>query len=66
MPDYDMEVTPERAEKIKQALIRQYEDQFNVEVIGYTEIKKETEDAPAQTGEGGQALYKKDLEVDRG
>lgn len=39
MPEYDMEITPERAEKIKRALIRQYEDQFGVEVIGYKEIK---------------------------
>ena len=47
MPEYDMEVTPERAEMIKLALIRQYEDQFNVEVTGYTEIHKETKEAPA-------------------
>lgn len=34
----DMEVTPERALMIKQALIRQYEDQFGVKVTGWTEI----------------------------
>lgn len=39
MPKYDMEITPERADKIKRALIRQYEDQFGVDVIGYKEIK---------------------------
>lgn len=39
MPMYDMEITPERAEKIKQALIRQYEDQYGVEVISYKEIR---------------------------
>ena len=33
----DMEVTPERALKIKQALIRQYEDQFGVKVTGWKE-----------------------------
>lgn len=43
----DMEITPERAEKIKQALIRQYEDQYNVEVISYTERKKDIEESPA-------------------
>jgi len=43
----DMEVTPERALKIKQALIRQYEDQFGVEVISWTEKKKEGNPAPA-------------------
>ena len=56
MPKYDMEITPERAEKIKLALIRQYEDQFGVNVIGYKEIKdgeevvtylKDTKEAPA-------------------
>lgn len=39
MPESDMEITPERAERIKRALIRQYEDQYGVEVIGYKEIK---------------------------
>ncbi len=39
MQEHDMEITPERAEKIKRALIRQYEDQYGVEVIGYTETK---------------------------
>ena len=43
----DTEITPERAEKIKQALIRQYEDQYGVEVIIYQEIKKDTKEAPA-------------------
>lgn len=43
----DTEITPERAEKIKQALIRQYEDQYGVEVISYQETKKDTTDAPA-------------------
>jgi len=43
----DMEVTPERALKIKQALIRQYEDQFGVEVISWTEKKKGDNPAPA-------------------
>lgn len=33
----DMIVTPERALLIKQALIKQYEDQFNVEVDGWEE-----------------------------
>ena len=33
----DMIVTPERALLIKQALIKQYEDQFNVEVTGWEE-----------------------------
>lgn len=43
-----MEVTPERAEMIKRALIRQYEDQYNVEVLGWTEEpKKEPEESPA-------------------
>ena len=43
----DMEVTPERALKIKQALIRQYEDQFGVEVISWVEKKREETPAPA-------------------
>lgn len=46
VPD-DMEVTPERALKIKQALIRQYEDQFGVEVLSWTERKREEKPAPA-------------------
>ena len=33
----DMIVTPERALLIKKALIKQYEDQFNVEVKGWEE-----------------------------
>lgn len=33
----DMKVTPERAQKIKEALIRQYEDQNGVKVTGYKE-----------------------------
>ena len=33
----DMEVTPERAMAIKLALIKQYEDQFGVEVLGWEE-----------------------------
>ena len=43
----DMEITPERALKIKQALIRQYEDQFGVEVISWTERKRGENPAPA-------------------
>lgn len=39
----DMVVTPERALKIKQALIRQYEDQFGVKVISWTETPKSEE-----------------------
>ncbi len=37
----EMEITSERALKIKQVLIRQYEDQHGVEVIHWTEKKKE-------------------------
>lgn len=33
----DMEVTPERALMIKRALIRQYADQNNLEITGWTE-----------------------------
>ena len=36
----EMTVTPERAMLIKQALIKQYEDQFNVEVQGGEEKPK--------------------------
>ena len=36
----EMTVTPERAMLIKQALIKQYEDQFNVEVQGWEEKPK--------------------------
>ena len=36
----DMVVTPERALLIKKALIKQYEDQFNVEVVGWEEKEK--------------------------
>ena len=43
----DMEVTPERALRIKQALIRQYEDQYGVVVLGWTEKKREETPAPA-------------------
>lgn len=35
----DMEVTPERALKIKMALIRQYADQYGLEISGWTEVK---------------------------
>jgi len=42
-----MEITPERALKIKQALIRQYEDQYGVKVIGWTETPKNENRAPA-------------------
>ena len=51
----DMEITPERALKIKQALIRQYEDQFGVEVISWTEKKREENPAPAWAGADRQA-----------
>ncbi len=47
MEKEDMEITPERAEKIKRALIRQYEDQYGVEVVGYREFKGENREAPA-------------------
>lgn len=43
----EMEITSERALKIKQALIRQYEDQHGVEVIHWTEKKKEQDTTPA-------------------
>lgn len=33
----DMEVTPERALAIKRALIRQYADQYGLEIDGWTE-----------------------------
>ena len=36
-----MIVTPERAMMIKRALIRQYADQFNLEITGWEEITKE-------------------------
>ena len=36
----DMEVTPERALRIKLALLRQWEDQNNVVVSGWKEIPK--------------------------
>ncbi len=40
--EYDMEVTPERALRMKLALIRQYEDQYGVKVISFTENGKKT------------------------
>jgi len=36
-----MRVTPERALAIKRALIRQYADQFNLEITGWDEISKD-------------------------
>ena len=39
-----MEITPERALWIKQALIRQYEDQYGVIVTEWEEIEKQPEE----------------------
>lgn len=50
----EMEITSERALKIKQVLIRQYEDQHGVEVIHWTEKKKEQATTSAWNGVGGQ------------
>lgn len=36
-----MRVTPERALAIKKALIRQYADQYNLEITGWEEISKD-------------------------
>ncbi len=41
VPEY-MRVTPERAYKIKLALIKQYEHQYGVKVIGWVEGDKVT------------------------
>lgn len=38
----DMEVTPERALRIKLALLKQWEDQNNVVVSGWEEIPKDS------------------------
>ena len=37
----DMEVTPKRALAIKRALVRQYADQYGLEINGWTEETKD-------------------------
>lgn len=37
----DMEVTPKRALAIKRALIRQYADQYGLDITGWTEETKD-------------------------
>lgn len=37
----DMEVTPKRALAIKRALVRQYADQYGLEIDGWTEETKD-------------------------
>jgi len=40
-PVLDMEVTPKRALAIKRALVRQYADQYGLEIDGWTEETKD-------------------------
>ena len=48
----DSELTPERAEKVKELLIKLYEDQYQCKLVPVTS----KEQASAQAGADGQAL----------
>ncbi len=42
-PVPDMEITPKRALAIKRALVRQYADQYGLDISGWTEETKDGE-----------------------